>query len=193
MDPDLGEQPAQAGDNACHRQLISLYCRRPFSTLISWPEGDTMKGTGTGQTFLQVLLSLAFLLLAGISTYGQQKRVIAGPKGFPYSGGIVVGKTLYIAGQEAEDENGNLTVRGIEPETRGALENLAKVVKAAGFELKDVVSVTVYLADLKEFEAMNKVYRELMPDPKPTRATVQVVRLVNDARIEISAIAVKER
>ena len=43
-----------------------------------------MKGTGTGQTFLQVLLSLAFLLLAGISTYGQQKRVIAGPKGFPY-------------------------------------------------------------------------------------------------------------
>ena len=152
-----------------------------------------MKGTGTGQTFLQVLLSLAFLLLAGISTYSQQKRVIAGPKGFPYSGGIVVGKTLYIAGQEAEDDNGNLKARGIEPETRGALENLAKVVKAAGFELKDVVSVTVYLADLKEFEAMNKVYRELMPDPKPTRATVQVVRLVNDARIEISAIAVKER
>jgi len=152
-----------------------------------------MKGTGTGQTFLQVLLSLAFLLLAGISAYGQQKRVIVGPKGFPYSGGIVVGKTLYIAGQEAEDDNGNLKARGIEPETRGALENLAKVVKAAGFELKDVVSVTVYLADLKEFEAMNKVYRELMPDPKPTRATVQVVRLVNDARIEISAIAVKER
>ena len=143
-----------------------------------------MKAPGTGHTFQQVALSLTFLLLAGISTYGQQKRVIAGPKGFPYSGGIVVGNTLYIAGQEAEDEDGNLKVRG--------LENLAKVVKAAGFELKDVVSVTVYLADLKEFEAMNKVYREFMPDPKPTRATVQVVRLVNDARIEISAIAVKQ-
>jgi len=143
-----------------------------------------MTAPGTGQTFQQVVLSLTFLLLAGISTYGQQKRVIAGPKGFPYSGGIVVGNTLYIAGQEAEDEDGNLKVRG--------LENLAKVVKAAGFELKDVVSVTVYLADLKEFEAMNKVYREFMPDPKPTRATVQVVRLVNDARIEISAIAVKQ-
>lgn len=151
-----------------------------------------MKATGTGQALLHVLLSLVFLLLAGTSTHAQQKRVIAGPKGFPYSGGIVVGKTLYIAGQEAEDENGNLKARGIEPETRGALENLAKVVKAAGFELKDVVSVTVYLADLKEFEAMNKVYREFMPEPKPTRATVQVVRLVNDARIEISAIAVKE-
>ena len=143
-----------------------------------------MTAPGTGQTFQQVVLSLTFLLLAGISTYGQQKRVIAGPRGFPYSGGIVVGNALYIAGQEAEDEDGNLKVRG--------LENLAKVVKAAGFELKDVVSVTVYLADLKEFEAMNKVYREFMPDPKPTRATVQVVRLVNDARIEISAIAVKQ-
>jgi 2-iminobutanoate/2-iminopropanoate deaminase len=152
-----------------------------------------MKTAGAGKTFLQVSLSLAVLLMAGISAYGQQKRVIAGPKGFPYSGGIVVGNTLYIAGQEAEDENGNLKARGIEPETRGALENLAKIVKASGFELKDVVSVTVYLADLREFEAMNKVYREFMPDPKPTRATVQVVRLVNDARIEISAIAVKER
>jgi len=105
---------------------------------------------------------------------------------------IVVGNTLYIAGQEGEEENGKLKVGGIGPETQGALENLAKVVKAAGFELSDVVSVTVYLADIKEFEAMNKVYRAFMPNPKPTRATVQVVRLVNDARIEISAIAVKQ-
>ena len=105
---------------------------------------------------------------------------------------IVVGNTLYIAGQEGEDENGKLKVGGIGPETQGALENLAKVVKAAGFELSDVVSVTVYLADIKEFEAMNKVYRAFMPNPKATRATVQVVRLVNDTGIEISAIAVKQ-
>jgi len=53
--------------------------------------------------------------------------------------------------------------------------------------------VTVYLVDLNEFEAMNKVYLKFMPDPKPTRATVQVARLVGDARIEISAIAVKQQ
>jgi enamine deaminase RidA (YjgF/YER057c/UK114 family) len=70
-----------------------------------------------------------------------------------------VGNTFYIAGQEAEDENGNLKARGIEPETRGALGNLAKVAKPAGFELKDVVFGTVYLADLKEFDAMNKIPR----------------------------------
>jgi len=138
------------------------------------------------------LVHLVCLLFVCDSAYGQQKRVVPGPKNLPYSDGIVVGNTLYIAGQEGEDENGKLKVGGIGPETQGALENLAKVVKAAGFELSDVVSVTVYLADIKEFEAMNKVYRAFMPNPKPTRATVQVVRLVNDARIEISAIAVKQ-
>jgi 2-iminobutanoate/2-iminopropanoate deaminase len=151
-----------------------------------------MKARRSKPVFRPLVLSLVFLLLGVISTYGQQRQVIPGPKGVAYSGGIVVGNTLYIAGQEGEDENGKLKTGGIGPETQGALENLAKIVKAAGFELKDVVSVTVYLADIKEFEAMNKVYREFMPDPKPTRATVQVVRLVNDARIEISAIAVKQ-
>jgi len=150
-----------------------------------------MKAFRSKQTVWQVALSLVFLL-AAMSAYGQQKRVIGGQTGLPYSDGVVVGNTLYIAGQEGEDENGKLKAGGIATETRGARENLAKIVKAAGFELKDVVSVTVYLADLKEFDAMNKVYREFMPDPKPARATVQVVRLVNDARIEISAIAVKQ-
>jgi 2-iminobutanoate/2-iminopropanoate deaminase len=151
-----------------------------------------MKARRTNQVFHSVLLSLAFLLLSGISAEGQQGPVIAARKGLAYSDGVVVGNTLYIAGQEGEDENGKLKAGGIGPETQGALENLAQVVKAAGFELKDVVSVTVFLADIKEFEAMNKVYRAFMPDPKPTRATVQVVRLVNDARIELSAIAVKQ-
>jgi 2-iminobutanoate/2-iminopropanoate deaminase len=150
-----------------------------------------MKAWVTKHAAHWALLSLVCLLFACDSTYGQQKLVIPGPKGFPYSDGIVVGNTLYIAGQQG-DENGKLKTGGIGPQTQAALENLAKVVKAAGFELKDVVSVTVYLADIKEFEAMNKVYREFMPEPKPTRATVQVARLFDNALIEISAIAVKQ-
>ena len=67
------------------------------------------------------------------------------------------------------------------------------MLKEAGFEWKDVVSVTVYLADIKEFGDMNKVYRSVVPDPKPARATVQVAGLVNNARIEVSAIAVKQK
>jgi 2-iminobutanoate/2-iminopropanoate deaminase len=72
-----------------------------------------------------------------------------------------------------------------------ALGNIANVIKAAGFQLNDIVAVTVYLADIHEFGDMNKVYRGFLPDPKPARATVQVAALVNNARIEISAVAVK--
>ena len=113
--------------------------------------------------------------------------------GLPFSDGMLAGNTLYIAGQGGDDESGQLVPGGIVAETKVTLANLEKVAKAAGFEMKDIVSVTVYLADIKEFAAMNKVYKDVMPDPKPVRTTIQVAGLVNNARIEITAIAVKRR
>jgi 2-iminobutanoate/2-iminopropanoate deaminase len=143
--------------------------------------------------------TFTLVILAGISvvspSWAQQKRAITvgESKGLPFSDGIVVGNTLYIAGTEGTDESNQLKAGGIGPETQAALGNIQKVVKQAGFELGDIVSVTVYLADIKDFPEMNKVYKTVMPDPKPTRATVQVAGLVNNARIEISAIAVKAK
>lgn len=118
---------------------------------------------------------------------------LSSTRGLPFNDGVVAGNTLYVAGQEGTDEQNKLAPGGITAETKAALENIQKVVKAAGFELNDIVSVTVYLADIHEFGDMNKVYREFMPDPKPARATIQAVALVNNARIEISAIAVKQK
>ena len=95
-------------DDWCYcSEPISLYCHRRSLASISWPEGDTgTQAAGTGKAFLEIFhFSLAFLLLAGISAYGLAEAAIAGPKGFPYSGGIRCGgNTLYLAGQEAEDE-----------------------------------------------------------------------------------------
>jgi 2-iminobutanoate/2-iminopropanoate deaminase len=137
------------------------------------------------------------LTVAGVAqkSYGQERKAInlSSAKGLPFSDGIVVGNTLYVAGQEGSDDSGKLAEGGIGPETTAALDNIQKVLKAAGFELKDVVSVTVYLADIHEFPDMNKVYKSIMPDPKPARATIQAAALVNNARIEISAIAVKQK
>ncbi|HEY1658380.1 MAG TPA: RidA family protein [Candidatus Sulfotelmatobacter sp.] len=113
--------------------------------------------------------------------------------GLPFSDGIIAGNTLYIAGQQGTDSSGKLVSGGIGPETAATLGAIEKVVKAAGFEMKDIVSVTVYLADIHEFPEMNKVYKGVMPDPKPARATIQAAALVNNARIEISAIAVKQK
>jgi 2-iminobutanoate/2-iminopropanoate deaminase len=133
--------------------------------------------------------------VAGQRSYGQERKTInlSPARGLPFSDGIVAGNTLYIAGQEGTDDSGKLAAGGIGPETTAALENIQKVLKAAGFDLKDVVNVTVYLADIHEFPDMNKVYKSVMPDPKPARATIQAAALVNGARIEISAIAVKQK
>jgi len=144
------------------------------------------------------LVALAITLTIGVTAqqgYGQERKAVnlSPGKGLPFSDGIVAGNTLYIAGQEGTDDASKLVAGGIGPETTAALGNIEKILKAAGFELKDVVSVTVYLADIHEFGDMNKVYKSVMPDPKPVRATIQAAALVNNARIEISAIAVKQK
>lgn len=140
---------------------------------------------------LTALLAAASALPATAQT---RKAVnLSTERGLPFSDGIVVGNTLYVAGQQGTDASDKLVAGGIGPETTATLENIQKVLKKAGFELKDIVSVTVYLADIHEFPDMNKVYKGVMPDPKPARATIQAGGLVNNARVEISAIAVKSK
>jgi 2-iminobutanoate/2-iminopropanoate deaminase len=139
-------------------------------------------------------LAAAMLMAAGLPG-SSVKRAINPPgteEGLPFSNGILAGNTLYVAGQEGLD-NGKLRPGGIGPETQAALENIKKIVEAAGLQMSDVVSVTVYMADIAEFGEMNKVYKTFFPAPRPARATVQVAALVGNARVEISAIAVKSR
>lgn len=150
------------------------------------------------QTFRSValrcfLLGLVVALVPAIAVAQNHKPIsLAGPDAkLPFSDGIVAGKTLYIAGQAGFGSDGKLVPGGIAGETTAALAAIEKVAKAAGYDMKDIVSVTVYLADMKDFDEMNKVYKTILPDPKPARATVQVAALVGGAHIEISAIAVK--
>jgi 2-iminobutanoate/2-iminopropanoate deaminase len=149
------------------------------------------------QLLRALLAPLTVVVLMSVCPFAnaqEHKAVnLSGGKGLPFSDGVVAGNTLYVAGQEGTDATGKLAAGGIAAETKAALENIEKVVKAAGFELKDIVSVTVYLADIHEFAEMNTVYKGFMPDPKPARATIQAAALVNNARIEIAAIAVREK
>jgi 2-iminobutanoate/2-iminopropanoate deaminase len=149
-------------------------------------ESRTLRFTALFFGFLSVLLITQ-------NGYAQERKAInlSPTKALPFSDGIIAGSTLYIAGQEGSDDSGKLVAGGIAPETKAALDTIEKVLKAAGYEWKDVVSVTVYLADIKDFPEMNKVYKSVLPDPKPVRATIQAAALVNDARVEIAAIAVK--
>jgi 2-iminobutanoate/2-iminopropanoate deaminase len=112
----------------------------------------------------------------------------------PYSQAILVGSTLYLAGQIALDPATNEMVPGgIEAETRRVMENLAAVLEGAEFGFDDVVQSQVFLADLDDFGAMNAVYGEYFGDAPPVRATVQAARLPRDARVEIMMTAVRTR
>jgi 2-iminobutanoate/2-iminopropanoate deaminase len=143
---------------------------------------------------MTLALALAALFAVPASHAQDHKAInLSNAKGLPFSDGIVAGKTLFVAGQEGSDDSGKLVAGGIGPETKAALDNIEKVVKAAGFEMSDIVSVTVYLADIHDFADMNKVYKSVLPDPKPARATIQAAALVNDARVEIAAIAVRKK
>ncbi len=151
--------------------------------------------TKTAWLIVRIAAFVLAMNAAGASGFAQERRVVnlSPARGLPFNDGIVAGNTLYIAGQEGTDDSSKLVAGGIGPETTVTLENIQKVLKAAGFELKDIVSVTVYLADIHDFGDMNKIYKTVMPDPKPARATIQAAALVNNARVEISAIAVKQK
>jgi 2-iminobutanoate/2-iminopropanoate deaminase len=120
-----------------------------------------------------------------------QEQAIGFTKGAPFSNGYVSGDTLYIAGQQGPDSNGNVTGTDIRRQTTNAIAAVRQVVEEAGFRMSDIVSVTIYITDMNDLPTMNEVYNKLMPDPKPARAAVQVASLIGGAGIEISAIAAK--
>jgi len=110
----------------------------------------------------------------------------------PYSQAIAEGEWVFCSGQIGIDSaSGRLVEGGIEHETRCVMDNLREVLGAAGLHFGDVVKTTIYLVDLGEFEAVNRIYGEHLNPPYPARATVQVAGLPRGARIEIDAIARK--
>src|SRR5580700_782005 len=138
-----------------------------------------------------LLLAGMMVVFASGSAFAQNKA-IGFEKGMPFSEGYVAGNTLYVAGQQGPDAQGKVTGTDITLQTTNTIAAIGKVVKKAGFQMTDITSVTVYITDLNDVPKMNDVYKKLMPDPKPARATVQVAGLIGGAKIEISAIAVKQ-
>ena len=108
----------------------------------------------------------------------------------PLSQAIKAGEWIFASGQLGNDpRTKQLAEGGIAAETRQVLENLTAVLEAAGSSLEGVVKVTIYMVDLGELAAMNEVFRQYFPVDPPARTTFECSRLVNDARVEIEAIA----
>ena len=114
----------------------------------------------------------------------------------PYSQAQVVelpGATLvYTAGQVGLDPaTGQLVEGDVRIQTERVFKNLAAVLRGAGMSLADVVKSSVFLADMKDFQAMNEVYAKHFEGAPPARTTVAVAGLPRDARVEIEVVAVR--
>lgn len=111
----------------------------------------------------------------------------------PYSPAIVAGDFIYVSGQgPADPATGRKVEGGVGAETRQVLLNIQAILQAAGASMADVVKCNVYLADRKDFAAMNEVYREFFPDAPPARTTVQAHPPIEIA-VEIECVAYKPR
>jgi 2-iminobutanoate/2-iminopropanoate deaminase len=104
-----------------------------------------------------------------------------------YSPVIRAGDFIYVSGQIPRDPVTGEMGAGIESQTRGVMRNLERVLGYAGATLSDVVSVTAYLADIADWDAFNRVYREHLDEPVPTRTTVGAG--LHGFLVEISAVA----
>ena len=151
-------------------------------------EQGTTQRTGMA---LRGLVMAGVVALCGASGAPGQNKAIGFKDGAPFSQGYIAGNTLYVAGQQGPNAGGKTAGMDISEQTTNTIGAVKKVIEGAGYGMGDIVSVTVYVTDLADVPAMNEVYKKLMPNPKPARATVQVAGLIGGAKIEISAIAVK--
>lgn len=108
----------------------------------------------------------------------------------PFSEAVRVGNMLYLSGILGLDPSGKVIPGGIGEETRQTMENIKAALERYGSALDHVVKVTVMLADMGEWAAMNKVYIGYFPNHLPARSAFGTTGLALGARVEIECVAV---
>lgn len=142
---------------------------------------------------LRSLAFLAVVLTLAAQTPRFQPVFSRGPKPIgPYSPALWAGDRLYVSGQGARTADGQLAATP-EGQIRQTLDNVKALVEAGGLTMEHVAFSHTYLADLRHYELLNKVWAEYFPTHKPARATVGVAAMPGATPFEINAIAVRDK
>ena len=108
----------------------------------------------------------------------------------PYSQAIRAGQLVFTAGQiGTEPASGELAGDDVQDQAAQALANVRAILEAAGSGMDRLVKVTVYLADIADWPAVNEIYVREVPQPFPARSAFAVRDLPKGARVEIEAVA----
>lgn len=115
------------------------------------------------------------------------------PRG-PYSPAVVAGDFIYVSGQGPVDPaTDQMSYGDIQHEARITLNNVKRILAAAGASMSHVVKCNVYLRDGNDFKAMNEVYKEFFGEQRPARTTVAVAFADPTMKVEIDCVAYKPR
>ncbi len=140
-------------------------------------------------------LFVPLMLVASLSIAAAADKTIIYPpefrEGMPFSPGVLIGDTLYCAGQTGSDLKTGEYPAEFEQEVHQTFKRIGIILKAAGYDYSDAVDVKVYLTDISTFQEMNSVYTQYFKKDRPARTTVAVASLVGNARIEITVTARK--
>jgi len=148
---------------------------------------------------MRIFPALLVLVIAGCagvnrSSEGSMRQAIETPNApkpiGPYSQAIVEGDFIFLAGQgPTNPATGKVELDNVTTETKRTFENMKAVLEAAGSSLDKVVKCNVYLRDIKDFAAMNEVYKTYFKAPYPARTTIQAGALPGGIAVEIECIA----
>lgn len=112
----------------------------------------------------------------------------SGGQALPFCQAAIAGGFVFVSGQVAMGPDGEIIEGGIIPQTHKTMQNVIAILEHAGCTLADVVKVTVWLDDTRDFQAFNRVYASYFSADPPARACVQS-KIMVDAKVEIEVIA----
>ena len=110
----------------------------------------------------------------------------------PFHPAVRAGDYIFVSGQVAKDDQGNMISGTIEAETAGTIDSIRRILAEEGATLADVVRVTTYLADSRDFGRYNKIFAEHFKDAVLARTTVEARAVIN-TKIEMDAVAYRPK
>ena len=124
-----------------------------------------------------------------------EKKILASaklPVWGPYSSAVEAGSFIFLSGQLPLNPSTGEIVMDIKAATRQTLTNIQAILEENGLSLKNIVKTTIFLKNMADFAAVNKIYAEFFPHEAPARSTIEVAALPKGAPLEIEAIAVRK-
>lgn len=129
------------------------------------------------------------ITLGGVTKEVVSRTDVPSPA-LPFSAGIKANGFLFTAGQVGTDpRTGQAAGPDVASQTRQAIANLRAILEAGGSSLDQLVKTTVFLSDMRLFDDMNAAYRELIPEPRPGRSTVEARLARPELLVEIEGVA----